>query len=370
MTSWDDLVPFQEPWNRLVKRSATSTLFQTYEWHQSWWESFGEDYQLRVLLAEENGKLVGVAPLVLCRRTYNLLPEVVLSFLGSLNYASDYCDWIVPKERTDVFEAFLSWLTEQSHEWSMLHLHNVPAHSFWSERIQKWWAEHNIPFAVVGTIEAPTRLLALEPHSDRKIANKKSLRRHLNYFRRNGTIEFLHLDSLEEIEGWLEHFFAQHIERRALAGDTSMFVDSKQRAFYRTMIRRLLPTGWLRFSVLLFDKKPLAFHCGFEYNRCFLWYKPTFNVAYAQKSPGEVLIKFLLEDAMERELAEFDFTVGTEAFKYRFSNKVRSNLTMHVYRQKRSYYMVRLRALVGRVVRFTREIGGAQTRKSGRSNGG
>src|SRR5437868_1220594 len=81
----------------------------------------------------------------------------------------------------------------------------------------------------------------------------------------------------------------------------------------------------IRFSVLRLEGEPIAFHFGFEYNRRFIWYKPSFSAAHARLSPGEVLIKYLLEDVIDRGLEEFDFGVGEEAFKYRFANHVKHN---------------------------------------------
>ena len=121
------------------------------------------------------------------------------------------------------------------------------------------------------------------------------------------------------IEG-LDRFFDQHKSRRALTGAPSQFHDAAQRDFYVRLIRALAPTGWLRFDVVLFDDAPIAFHLGFEHRGRFLWYKPTFDARLAAKSPGEVLIKLLLDDAIDRGLKEFDFTVGAEPFKLRFAN--------------------------------------------------
>jgi CelD/BcsL family acetyltransferase involved in cellulose biosynthesis len=96
----------------------------------------------------------------------------------------------------------------------------------------------------------------------------------------------------------------------------------------------MAPTGYLRFAVVSLDGEAIAYHLGFECNGRFIWYKPTFEVALARHSPGEVLIKFLLEDAAARGLLEFDFGPGEEAFKYRFSNSTRSIRSAHVYRDR------------------------------------
>ena len=54
----------------------------------------------------------------------------------------------------------------------------------------------------------------------------------------------------------------------------------------------------------------------------FLWYKPSFAVDLAQRSPGEVLLRRLLLQAMEENARMFDFGLGDEAFKSRFATQV------------------------------------------------
>jgi CelD/BcsL family acetyltransferase involved in cellulose biosynthesis len=72
---------------------------------------------------------------------------------------------------------------------------------------------------------------------------------------------------------------------------------------------------------------PIAYHFGFELDGVLTWYKPSFDPELQQRSPGEVLIKLLLDDALARDLDEFDFTVGSEAFKFRFANLIRQVLS-------------------------------------------
>jgi hypothetical protein len=99
---------------------------------------------------------------------------------------------------------------------------------------------------------------------------------------------------------------------------------------------------------------PIAFHLGFEYGARFIWYKPAFSALHAKRSPGEVLLKFLLEDAVARGLAEFDFTVGNDTFKYRFANRVRTNHRIRVYSLPTGYWLRRARKLAKRILRPAR----------------
>jgi CelD/BcsL family acetyltransferase involved in cellulose biosynthesis len=188
--------------------------------------------------------------------------------------------------------------------------------------------------------EAPTRLFK-DPVEDKKLLKKKSLKRHYNYFARNGRLECKNCKGAEEILNYMNIFFQQHIERRAMSETRSQFLDEREKTFYEELVKALAPTGWLVFSVVLFNDRPLAFHLGFEYAGRFIWYKPTFNVEYSEHSPGEVLIKYLFEYALERGLHEFDFAIGEETFKYRFANHIRVNYEVRIFRHRLRYYIHR-----------------------------
>jgi CelD/BcsL family acetyltransferase involved in cellulose biosynthesis len=94
-----------------------------------------------------------------------------------------------------------------------------------------------------------------------------------------------------------------------------------------------LPEEWLDFTVLTYNDAVIAYHFGFFYNNKLVWYKPAFDVKYARHSPGEVHLKYLIQHAIDLGAKEFDFTIGDENFKRRFSNEVRSTYLVRYNRK-------------------------------------
>jgi CelD/BcsL family acetyltransferase involved in cellulose biosynthesis len=350
VTDLDSFSKLRGEWNELLARAETSSIFQTFEWHFAWLVSFAPGNGLRVILAREGGALLGIAPLVITKQIINGRAERELSFIGTPNYASDYANFIVEKEDPGALEAILSWVIAHRNEWTMANFSNVPSHSPSVASLTRAFKNAGIKTISRVSLEAPAALL-----NDRRAAwelcGKKSLRRHYNWFKKHGTLEFKHCDSIEEIDSYLDRFFDQHIARRALAGAKSLFLIPAEKDFYRKLVRELFPQGWLRFGVLLFDGKPIAFHFGFEHERKFIWYKPAFDAELQERSPGEVLLKHLLEFAIERNLTEFDFTVGSEPFKYRFSNIVRTVHQVRAYNRFLSYLAAHIRLTLSRALK-------------------
>ncbi len=329
----------RDEWNALVERSTTSTIFQTCEWHASWWKALGRQARPLVLWAEAAGQVVGIAPLMVSeQRVWGRKPRVV-EFIGARS--SDYCDFIVDPTRLEVVHQLLDWLVENNRRWDMLHLSDIPNTATVLGPLTEVFPQHGYHTDTRVLYETLTHLFD-DPAADQQLLRKKSLRRHYNHFQRRGRLEFRHCATVDEIMGYLDEFFHQHVQRRALTDTPSLFLDERQRVFYREIVRALAPTGWLLFSVVLFNQQPIAFHLGFEYKDRIIWYKPTFDVEYAKQSPGEVLIKYLLEYALEQGVAEFDLTIGEEAFKYRFANHTRWNYAVRVFKQRTPYHAQRV----------------------------
>lgn len=55
----------EEEWEDLYDDSALSTPFQSWAWLYSWWEAFGEGFELRLITVRNGGVLVGLIPLML-----------------------------------------------------------------------------------------------------------------------------------------------------------------------------------------------------------------------------------------------------------------------------------------------------------------
>src|SRR5215213_3188172 len=81
----------QTEWEDLCRSSPLSTPFQSWAWLYSWWEHFGEGYELRLITVRDEGLLVGLIPLMLKRR----LGFGALRFIGHHGFVSSYPDILV-----------------------------------------------------------------------------------------------------------------------------------------------------------------------------------------------------------------------------------------------------------------------------------
>ena len=64
----EDFAALETEWEDLYQNSPLATPFQSWTWLYSWWEAYGESYELRLVTIRETGLLVGLMPLMIERR--------------------------------------------------------------------------------------------------------------------------------------------------------------------------------------------------------------------------------------------------------------------------------------------------------------
>jgi len=323
-------------WNALAGQGPTRTVFQTHEWASAWWSTFGHRHRLLHLDFETLDNVpAGFACLMTSAADGDGDRWHILADANS-----DYCDIPIGGNRFAGLEALVKFFARDFVGWETLSLMNIPEQSVTLAALTTLCARHGLWLHSSRRITAPKLRFAADGGD---VEIKYSVRRHHNRLERLGELEFRVLREARELPRLLGVLFEQHVARYRLKGERSLFEDVLFRRFYERLAFEMLEAGWLHFSELCLDGKPIAVHFGFEYRNILTWYKPAFDVAYQRYSPGTVLIKHLIDDAKTRHLDELDFTIGDEAFKARFSNVVSYNRNVVIYKRRPSAYLHALR---------------------------
>jgi hypothetical protein len=247
----------------------------------------------------------------------------------------DYADFIVKEaNRSEFIQEVFVHMWDKRRDWDVLELYNIPEYSQTLFTLQEVNKDLKLDLNISQNIAFPTMIIDGDPDFVQDCLKKKSMIRHYNYFHKNGDLTFHRMTDRQEMKRQLEFFFQQHIERRQLAHGQSLFLNPEVKHFYYQLIENI-PSDWLEFSMVKFNDEPIAYHFGFFYSGKYVWYKPAFNVSYAKRSPGEVLLRFLIQRALDHKSKEFDFTIGDETFKQRFSNHLRYNYKIEIISNKR-----------------------------------
>jgi CelD/BcsL family acetyltransferase involved in cellulose biosynthesis len=122
-THFDQLCPDDvDKWEQL----AADIPFCRSWWLQPWWNAYGQEDNLCLLVAKREASLVGLLPLYYSQSPHGR----VLRMLGSGEVCSDYLTLIAePTQQAEVAEAVADWLSEANNRsddrWDLLQLENI-----------------------------------------------------------------------------------------------------------------------------------------------------------------------------------------------------------------------------------------------------
>jgi CelD/BcsL family acetyltransferase involved in cellulose biosynthesis len=302
-------------WNNLLSESQADHIFLRSEWLSAAADVFGGD--IVVIEVWGDDALIAAAAFVNEGRAWRFLgkgPCDYLDIVMSRHVSESTAREATAKIMGAVFDAGAHHVL----------LTAMPLEGATAPRLRSM-GMHVTEFR---TTPSPTMHMSVAPAA----ARKKSLKRHTNKLAREGELRFFTLTTAAEIDPRLDGFFEQHVARWAETETPSLFNEPSNREFYCSLVRGLAPTGAVRLLEVVLDETVVAAHLGFVHGGRFTWYKPTYDPAYSKFSPGEVLLKRLIEDAMSEPVDEFDFTVGDEPFKLRFATSIRTVVDLRVDR--------------------------------------
>ena len=329
----------KESWNELVSQNNVNTIFQTYEWNKAWWEIYGEGSSLFIVCVKDDNKFIGIAPLVIYRGKVKRF----LKFIG--HGRSDYLDFIYLRGKGKILDLIFEFIKNKSDEWDEIVLDRIPDYSPTSRSIGEICHAKGIFCLKYNTRPYVVLNITDDSGFTYKVQNKKSLIRHRNYFIKQGEYKVYHLTDRNEIMKHMEYFIKQHIERWGATRTPSLFTDQKNCNFYKKLLN-MADAKWIVFTVVESKELPIAYHFGFAYNNKFIWYKPSFDISLFKRSPGEVLLKELLDFAVMNNYHELDFTIGDEAFKRRFANKTGEINSYKIFKSNILFWFYSLLGLV------------------------
>ena len=110
VNSTEEFRSLKEDWNKLTGESGSKTIFLTWEWLFTWWETYSYRKLLNILCIYENDdNLVAIAPFYITWEKTLGVPIRILKLIGSEEVASEYLDIITIEDRnTEIFQIMIN----------------------------------------------------------------------------------------------------------------------------------------------------------------------------------------------------------------------------------------------------------------------
>jgi len=332
------LSSIEPEWNALLSRSGADTIFLTWEWVRSWFESVERSViPFVITVRDEKGRLKGIAPFYTAK--YLFLRSVPVKFLRVVaDHASgmDYPDWIVDREDENITCASIAEaLIDHSDRWDCIWMGNVAGWTGAPERITGacknaglYCHTRNKTFAFIKlpeSMESYMRMLSKNRHQQLARQERKVFGR--------GGISITRCREISQLPRFLDALVELHIRRRRKQGQKGVFERKpNELRFYKAFTPVALKLGWLRLYGLEESGKLKAVQIGYVYNNTYFQMQEGFDPDYVQ-GVGNVLRVKVIEGCIQEALGGYDFLGEMTEHKRRWEASQRMGFDIMIGRR-------------------------------------
>ncbi|MBI2413189.1 MAG: GNAT family N-acetyltransferase [Deltaproteobacteria bacterium] len=327
----EGFLKLKDEWNSLLIRSTSESVYLTHEWLSAWWKGFAKDGGLLVLLAKEEGRIIGAAPLMSLKGRFRGLPIRKVVFMGDANWTVG--DFIISENRVKVMEEMISRLYNEA--WDLVDLQGIPDDSanlpVLEEKLKARGARFTAaPASVypVLKIDAPWE----EYYNSRSVRFKKAIRNKLNRIGRAGEVKVRRYSSPEEVSGALPIVFGIGLKGWKHTIKSSISSTEENRAFYTALSEAMSAKGLLDIWVLSLNGEAIAFEYHLRYNNRVYGLTADFDESRRDLSPGSVLDFHIVEHLFRNERCEYDMGSGASFYKEHWTGDGRESSRLSFYR--------------------------------------
>lgn len=318
----------RETWISLLP-SAHWGFFSHPDWCQAVWNHFGPTRDLRILVAREGGRAVGVLPVWSHRMNKYGLYLPVTDLFGSRR--GDYGAPVIHPEADveSVLAAFLDAVPRLGRTGGTVVWPHLPD-------------SRGAAGALAGILDARgysyrretsiCHIVDLEGSYDDIAAGwDRKKRQNVNRYRRKmlerfDSLEIVTFDTPDEALERLPAFFEMHDHRWVEAGHPGTFDEPGMREFFEELVQRFAGSH-LHFSALMAGDRAAAYRVGFVYGGYFLAFRSAFDWTLRRLSPGQVMNAETIRYGVDQGWKGIDLLGGDYDYKDSLSSRTQDRVT-------------------------------------------
>lgn len=306
-------------WFRLWERCAWATPFQSPQWLLPWFHHLFRGGRLLALALRNGNGLAGLVPLFIWGD--NGQPRRI-SLLGA--GITDYLDVLLePDVGILGMEMILDHLEKHRVRWDLCDFQELRIGSpLLRARTPATLRSRRLESGTCPVLELPRSFEDLRARLPSKF--RTDLRRSCKRLAVLRSVRF-ETGSKDNLSEYLEALFQLHSARWKQRSQPGVLATGRLREFHREVAAEFMACGWLRLHALRYNGTIIAVIYGFAAKGRAYAYLGGFEPALSRLSPGTVLMRFAIEQAIEEELLEFDFLRKKEEYKYLWGARDRIN---------------------------------------------
>jgi CelD/BcsL family acetyltransferase involved in cellulose biosynthesis len=315
LTTTSEMSDHRHEWEEL-RRECRGTVYSSFDMVRAWFECYREDASPRVIMAEDRGELVGLAPLSYHHYVSMGLPIRVLALPGEVRHKlwMATVSFMFRPGRDDALETMVARARKVGwNTFTACHMiDNAETRRFIGAMRSRWKVvDHRMDKSVTLTFPEKGDIATMFERKARE--NLRNRAKKLE--REKGDVSFRTLPP-GEVEAAVEEYARQHEERYSKKGG-SIFRSPDNIQFLKAVMRAAMDQGYGFAHELRIDGQVAAQSFGFIDGDVVRPYRFGMNDAFTAYSPGWQLHHRSFSYFRDRGMRQCSLGAGDEAYKYR-----------------------------------------------------
>jgi CelD/BcsL family acetyltransferase involved in cellulose biosynthesis len=344
-----EFAALETDWERLQGQAALTSVFQAFDWMYLWWKYYGGGRPLSVFCAYAGEELVGVLPVYVQTVTMLRVPVRLLRFVGSGGDTTpdDLGPFFAPGREAEVAR-LLADAVLATPGWDVLHLTDMdPASPFGPAladaaraigiKMQGGESERIAFMSLPETWEAWLQTL----HGDRRYRVKK-VRKKLEAAQPSRFFVWTDPATLDQ---GIDRLIFLHHKRWKSVGREHAFDSPEYIGFHRAVMKACLARDRLRLYTLEHAGQMVAIQYFYRFRDTVYLMQSGFDLDFSSVKPGEVLLGYIIQDAIREKNKALDFLRGNHSYKDHFATGERHTEFVRAFRNTPGAWAYRTRRL-------------------------
>lgn len=327
----------RDEWEALRLSSETSSCFLSHDWVRCCWEELKSDNAMRIFVVRNGGRSVLIAPCMLSHLSEKRFPVTSLTFIT--HPETQISDMLILEESQgcQAVIALLHYLlTERAKEWSLLLFDKLPSDSLTAHYLRESLGEARVRWQ--SAISYESLIISLDKTWQEYLAEKsprfrKTLRNVVNRMAKCGRGTVRTYEGKRAAEEAIEKLFAVSDSSWKVADGIAITSSTQRMRFFKELMDGAVTAERVRIVILEVDGRPIASETQITDGGIVYALRSDYDDRYADSSPGSFLQVEILKELFASSYTEYNFGVGLNPYKSRWTEQRHQLLRFRIYNQ-------------------------------------
>jgi CelD/BcsL family acetyltransferase involved in cellulose biosynthesis len=325
-----DLQGYQAEWEALRKRCGGS-IFCSFDWAIEWLRHFDKESLPRIIMVEENGALVGLAPLALTEQHSMGVKVKRLSLVGDGVGVAELYDLgvLVSEDRDDILDKMVQEIGRL--DWNVLEFNRMrdcPSARGLYRRVDRRWETEEISTVPCPGTELPASGSLMDVISPR---TKRIMVRSMTMLEQESRVRYRCVDTPNEANEATAMYALKHLAK-VEGKDPGIYSSERQSSFLTDVMLSTVLEGRGMVYEAWIDGSLAAQMLCLEDGDVMRAFRVGSGDRYQEYSPSNLVALYAMNEARQAGFTYFDFGAGAEEFKYRLGARDRHLLKIEAKR--------------------------------------